>query len=100
MRRLRITQQAYLDIDAVADFIRPDNPSRAETFVDEIASKIQTIAERPLSFPDRADWSPGLRSAVHGRYLILFDCDETIVTILRVVHGARDIAKLFEADRD
>jgi Arc/MetJ-type ribon-helix-helix transcriptional regulator len=47
--------------------------------------------ERPGSFPARDDISPGLRSAVHGRYLLLSRELRDEVRIVRIVHGARDL---------
>ncbi|MGH8510262.1 MAG: type II toxin-antitoxin system RelE/ParE family toxin, partial [Gammaproteobacteria bacterium] len=36
----------------------------------------------------------GVRSCSHGRYLILFQCSDTDVLIVRVLHGARDLPAL------
>ena len=80
--------------NAVADFIKRDNPIRAETFITELTAKFATICERPLSYPARNEIYPGLRSALHGKYLILFLAMEDEVDIARVVHGARDLEEL------
>jgi len=95
MFRFHITPAAQADMDAIGEFIRPDNPVRAESFIEELAARIETIAERPLSFPACPDLGPGLRSALHGNYLIVFLFDNDEVVIARVVHGARDIESLF-----
>jgi toxin ParE1/3/4 len=89
-----IRPAAYADMDSIADFIRRDNPERAETFSDELSRKIETVAERPLSFPARPEFGQAMRSALHGSYLILFRFDGDEVVIQRVVHGARDIENL------
>ncbi|MBO9517053.1 MAG: type II toxin-antitoxin system RelE/ParE family toxin [Porphyrobacter sp.] len=81
-------------MDAVADFIRRDNPARAESFVEEISRKIEMIAERPLSFPARPDLGPEIRSGLHGSYLIIFQFQDDLVSIVRVLHGARDVESL------
>lgn len=94
MFRLRIAAAAIADMDAIADFIRRDNPQRAESLVAEFAAKIETVAERPLSFPVRMELKGGFRSALHGNYLILFLVRDDEVVIARVVHGARDIENL------
>jgi toxin ParE1/3/4 len=92
---LHIASAALADMDAIAEFIRRDNPARAASFIEELSAKVETVAERPMSFPARTDLKPGLRSAVHGRYLIIFQVGEDQVRILRVLHGARDIQSLF-----
>ena len=53
-------------------------------------------AARPGSFPARDELHEGLRSARHGRYLIFFMEAEEEVRIVRVLHGARDLPRLFE----
>jgi toxin ParE1/3/4 len=87
--------QASRDLGAIADYILDDNPGRAVSFVDELWARFRQIAERPLSFQARPDLGPGLRSALHGNYLIVFLIENEGVVIARVVHGARDIESLF-----
>ena len=94
MARYRLTADAQNDLDAIADFIIRHNPERAATFIDELVDRFRIIAERPKSFPGRDGLSPGLRSAVHGKYLILFRIERGFVKILRVAHGARDLSPL------
>jgi toxin ParE1/3/4 len=93
--KYRVLPQALRDLDAIADYILDDDPSRAISFVDELWARFRQITERPLSFPSRPDLAPGLHSALHGNYLIVFLIDNEEVVIARVVHGARDIENLF-----
>lgn len=95
LRSLQIRPAAYADIDAIAGYIRQDNLSRAASFIEELTDKFTTICERPLSFPARDEIYLGLRSALHGRYLILFFVSDRAVDIARVIHGARDMEALF-----
>lgn len=92
--RLRLSAAARADMDSIGQYIRRDNPARAETFVDEIARKIEIVAERPFSFRARPDLKPGFRSTVHGNYVIVFQVVEDQVVMLRVVRGSRDIKGL------
>ena len=92
--RLEVRQAARSDLREIADYIARDNSDRADGFVEELIAKMETIADRPFSFPARSEWGAGLRSALHGRYLILFRVDGDLVEIMRVVHGARDIEGL------
>jgi toxin ParE1/3/4 len=96
LKRLIVSPEAEADLRDIAGFIADDNPTRARTFVAELRVKMQTIAERPLSFPSRDEWHQGLRVAFHGRYcVILVDFPEH-VRIVRVLDGARDLARIFE----
>jgi toxin ParE1/3/4 len=91
MKRLVLAPAARDDLLAIGLYIAEDNPDRAETFVAELEAKAREVAERPLSFQQRGDISPGLRAAIHGRYLILFRDLENEVRVVRILHGARDL---------
>ena len=66
------------------------------TFVDELEAQCAAVARAPRSYPAREDFAPGLRMAVHGRYLVLFRelVSKDAVRIERVLHGARDLRRL------
>jgi toxin ParE1/3/4 len=93
---IEIKDAARMDLREIAIYIARDNPDRSESFVEELLVRIETIGERPLSFPERNDWGEGIRRALHGRYLILFRVRDDRVEILRILHGARDIDSLLE----
>jgi toxin ParE1/3/4 len=94
--QLEIKQAARLDLREIAAYIARDNPDRAESFVDELLARIETVFERPLTFPARSEWGTGVRSALYGRYVIIYRLGVDFVEILRVIHGARDIDSLLE----
>ena len=95
-RRLLISPRAAADLDDIADYIARDNPARAATFVADLEAKCRAVAAAPGLYPARFDLAPGLRMAVHGRYLVLFRelPGEATVRIERVIHGARDLRRL------
>lgn len=95
MPRLVILPAARADLIEIGDFIAQDNPGRALSFLAEIEAKMRQAAERPESFPARDDVREGLRSARHGRYLIFFLNRGEEVQIIRVLHGARDLPRVF-----
>ena len=94
MYRILIRRVARDDVDSISEYISQDNPHRAGSFIEELYEKVRMIAERPLSFPARDDISNGLRSALHGNYLILFRIVGDEVHISRIVHGSRDLENL------
>ena len=95
VHEFRISSPARVDIDDIPEYIRQDNPLRAESFIDELYKKILQITERPLSFPTKAEISPATRATLHGKYLILFTLNNDLIDITRVVHGARNLENLF-----
>jgi toxin ParE1/3/4 len=90
----RLRPKAVEDLETIGDFIAADNPRRAVTFIDELLDVCGRIGARPQVYRRRDDLAPGLRQAVHGRYLILFTAGPEGVVIERVVHGARRLEDL------
>jgi toxin ParE1/3/4 len=97
MKCFVFTPGARDDLMTIGLYIADDNPARAERFVAELEAKARHLAQWPGSYPPRDDISPGVRAAVHGRYLLLYRDLEDEVRIVRVVHGARDLPRLFDA---
>jgi toxin ParE1/3/4 len=95
MKRLAFTPAARDDLLAIGAYIAEDDPVRADSFIAELEVKARQTTERPGSFPAREDISAGLRAAVHGRYLLLFREMDDEVLIVRIVHGARDLQRMF-----
>lgn len=85
------------DLEQIADYIARDNPNRAVTFTEKLEAKCRAAAAAPERFPPRFDLVPGLRMAVHGRYLVFFrdfPADNT-VRVERLLHSARNLPPLF-----
>ena len=97
MKRLTFSPAARADLLAIARHIAEDNPDRALSFVAELEAKAAQATERPGSNPARDDVAPGLRSIVHGRYLLFFRELADEVRIVRVHHTARDLMRAFGA---
>lgn len=82
----------------IGDYIAQDNPLRAISFVRELFAQCKTIAGNPLGYRLRPELEEDLRSCAYGNYVIFFSATEQEVTIIRVLHGARDIPDEFAAD--
>lgn len=90
--RLVVSRTARADLDAIFDWIAFDN-RRAATGT---LRAIETVAYRLTTFPGlgRAGTLANTREAIvpGSPYVIVYAVDETLerVTILAVLHGARD----------
>ena len=80
----------------IGDAIRADNPSRAESFVLELEAKAHAIVRFPRVYRLRPDIAPDVRLAAHGKHVILFRIAGDEIRVLHIVHGARDLKRLFE----
>lgn len=93
--RVRLTRRAEADLDGIAAYIARDNPFRALTFVDELREKCMTLADTPAAFPLIPRYEAlGVRRRLHRDYLILFTVRGETISVLRVLHGARDYLPL------
>lgn len=96
--RLTLTPLAEQDMEAIGDYIAADNPTRALSFIREMQAQCQRIAANPLGYRLRPELGDDVRSCAHGSYVIFFATAQREVTIIRVLHGARDIPAILAAD--
>jgi len=88
--------EAQEDLAEIGIYIALDNDRQAETFVASLRQKARQIAYAPRIYRSRDDLAPGLRSAAVGNYLLLFRIVGNGIEIVHIVHGARDLKRLFE----
>lgn len=90
-----LTTDARSDLEQIADFIAQDNPVRARSFVRELVEKAGDIGATPRGFPMVPRYAHiQLRRRVHGVYLIFYRVEAHRVSILHILHGARDYEAL------
>ena len=93
--RVVITAAAKADLRAIGEIIRPHNPARAATFIDELVERCQDLADMPRAFPlvpRYEEWS--IRRRVHRDYLIFYRVSGDRVEVIHVLNGAQDYESL------
>ncbi|MGO4814126.1 type II toxin-antitoxin system RelE/ParE family toxin [Cupriavidus sp. 2MCAB6] len=75
----------------MADYIAADSLARALAFIEELRGQCQRIARNPDSYRRRPELGSDIRSCPYGNYVIFFTASDSEVTVVRVLHGARDI---------
>jgi toxin ParE1/3/4 len=98
--RLTITPRAESDLEGIADYIAEDNPRRALSFIKELRGQCVRIAQNPPGYRLRPELGDDIRSCAHGKYVIFFTDSYEAVTIICVLHGARDLPSVFGADTE
>lgn len=93
--RLFFSPLAEQDLEDIADYIATDNPIRALSFLQELREHCHRISANPQGYRLRPEFGDGIRSCAHGRYAIFFTSGADEVTIVRVLHGARDFPSVF-----
>jgi toxin ParE1/3/4 len=67
----------------------------SETTATRLVNKIHETCAKllafPLAHPARPQLGPDLRVTFHGAYAIYYCPGADVVTIIRVLHGARDV---------
>lgn len=94
--------QALVDLVEMADYIAEDSVDAADRFFDAFEASVETIRRTPRIgtvrlFGERLEvrmWPiKGFRKC-----LIFYTSSSNEVTILRVIHSARDYTRFFEGD--
>lgn len=88
--RLHVTALAEKDLAEIWAYIADDSPKAATAFVAQIEAKFEPLLRHPGIGTRRDQLAPGLRCVMFRNYCIYYVFDASKVTIVRVVHGARD----------
>jgi toxin ParE1/3/4 len=93
--RVQVNFEAEEDLIAIWASIAVHNPIAADKFVHLLGRKIDSLFEMPERGTMRDDVQKGMRMLVEGKYLIFYRLFESRVQVLRVIHGSRDLTKIF-----
>jgi antitoxin ParD1/3/4/toxin ParE1/3/4 len=96
MRRVVFGKLAQRDVDAIWRYVARDSIGAAEKVVDQVERAVRQLAEQPGLGHRR----PELESSRYRvwsvyAYLIIYRFGPKTVTVVRVVHGARDLRRIF-----
>ena len=100
MIRYRLTPRAKSDLRTIWSYIALDNVEAADRVEDAIYDACEFLAKAPLRGHSRADltklpvrfWTV-VRSP---KYVIVYDPADKPLKIIRILHGARNVARLQE----
>jgi plasmid stabilization system protein ParE len=100
MSRYEFTPQATDDLLDIWAFIARDNPEAADRVEMAVFKACDLLAGSPLAGRVRIDLTPlALRVWVvhpYSNYLIVYDPGKKPLQIVRILHGARDLAALLK----
>lgn len=93
--KVTLSTRSRADLAGIGEYIARENPARAASFVDELIDACEAVALVPLGAPlISGRGPPGLRRKVYQRYLIVYRVHRDTVEIVRILHGARDVARM------
>lgn len=93
----RLTERAEADVEAIADFIAADSIDAAMKVVLALEEAFGLLASRPGVGHARDDLTdrPLKFWSVYS-YLVVYEPAADPVTIVAVLHGARDVARILK----
>jgi toxin ParE1/3/4 len=84
------------DVYEIALFVARDNPDAAFRLIDRFDEILQMLAENPLAGRAREEFASNVRSFPVGNYLLFYRPAQDGIELVRVLHGARDLRRLFK----
>jgi toxin ParE1/3/4 len=93
--RVQVNIEAEEDLIDIWASIAVHNPAAADKYVHLLGLRIDSLFDMPERGTMRDDVQNGMRMLVEGNYLIFYRVFEGQVEVLRVIHGARDLTKIF-----
>jgi toxin ParE1/3/4 len=93
--RVQVNLEAEEDLIGIWVDIAQHNPVAAEKYLRLLGQKIDSLYDMPDRGQMRDDLLVGIRMLVEGKYLIFYRVIGKGVEVLRVVHGSRDLTKIF-----
>src|SRR5262245_51432413 len=90
-RRLVRTDQAEQDWLDIWLFVAENDIGAADRLLNQIDVACQLLTDFPYLGKARPDIRSGLRHAIVGRYVILYQIEADKIEVVRLVHGARHL---------
>jgi toxin ParE1/3/4 len=94
LSRIVRNPRAIRDLAAIWDYISPHDRHAADALVERIDEVLALLADHPMLGPARRARTRNLRSFTVGRYILLYQPLADGIRLLRVLHGARDLARV------
>jgi len=92
MHCLVFTEQAQADLLEAWVFIAEDNPAAADKVLDTLEKEAKLLLLQPLMGRARPELGRAVRSWPSATpYVVFYEVDESELTVLRVLHHARDV---------
>jgi|SRR6266446_10309139 len=97
MKPVRVTRDAERDLDEIWLYIARDSIDAANRHLDELTSRFPLLGSSPEMGRARDEIKSGLRSHAVGNYVIYYREATEYISILHIVHGARDPKRVFRS---
>ena len=96
MAEVTLRPQAFEDLTEIFAYIYQGSPKHAELFAKLVHTNLERLAKRPGLVRSRPELMPDVRTFTVGRYIIFYLPRARGIEVVRVLHGSRDIASIFD----
>jgi toxin ParE1/3/4 len=87
---------ALRDLEQIVAHIATEDANAAERFRRRTLARVGILRDFPESAQPRPEFGADIRTIPVGRYIVFVRVAAPKVTVLRVVHGARDLPRLMK----
>ncbi len=89
--RLQYTASARQDLSDIRAFLKSRaSPTIAARVIMRVRRAVAAARQMPDAGTPRSDYGPGCRFVVERPYFIYYDYQSDVMTVLRILHAARD----------
>jgi toxin ParE1/3/4 len=96
MSRVIRSKQAQQDLEGILDYLDSQSTEAADRFAAKFDETCELYAEHPQIGASAAEYAANLRHFTVWNYAIFYRPIADGIELIRIIHGARDIPKLFE----
>jgi toxin ParE1/3/4 len=94
---VKIAAAAEEDLKEIWAYVAQHNTEAASKLIKEITKKFTVLRDYPQAGREQYNLLINLRSLAVKGYILFYQPSEDGVEILRVLHGSRDIDRIFES---
>lgn len=94
MPQVRKRPLAHADLADIWSYIADDSEQQADLFLDMLDDKLALLATQPEMGRERPELAAKLRAFPAKRYVVFYRPVRDGIEVLRVLHSARDVARV------
>ena len=92
--RFELTEAAIEDLQSIRNYTLQQWGSEPEAiYLDALWDRLNAIAANPTRSRSREDLFSGCRVAAHGKHVILFCIQDSVLQVVRILHSAMDYSR-------
>lgn len=96
---LDFTNASVSDLQSIRSYtLETWGKEQEQRYLDTLWQKFEEILTDPQRWRRRNDLFPDCQIAAHGKHVILFRTENSVLQIVRILHGAMDFPRHLEED--